>query len=85
MEGANIGEREGEQNACGSSIVGLGDVSKSFLTCGVPYLQFDCFIVIVDNFRLEVDSDGGSVGADKALIGEACDERGFAYSSVSDD
>lgn len=74
LEGANIGEGEGEQNACGSSIIGLGDVSKSFLTCGVPYLQFDCFIIIVDDFRLEVDSDGGGVGADEALICEACDE-----------
>lgn len=74
LEGANIREGEGEQNACGSSIIGLGDVSKSFLTCGVPYLQFDCFIIIVDDFRLEVDSDGGGVGADEALICEACDE-----------
>ena len=85
LEGTHIYEWEGEENAWGSSVVGLGDVSEPFLAGGVPDLQFDGFIVVGDNFGLKIDSDSCGVGWVESLIGKSSDEWGFSNSSVPND
>ena len=83
MEGAHIYEGEGEENARGSSVVGLGDVSEPFLACGVPDLQFDGFVIVGDDFGLEIDSDSCGVGWAEPLVCKSGDKWGFADSSIS--
>ena len=85
LEGTWIYEGEGEQYSGGTPVVGLGDVSEPLLASSIPDLHFDGFVLVVDDFGFEIDSDGGGVAGVKSLIGEACDEGCLAYSSVSDD
>lgn len=45
-----------EQDALRALVVGLGDGSKSFLTCGVPHLKFDLLTINVEILDLKIDS-----------------------------
>jgi len=54
-----IGNIVDEQNAHGSSVVGGGDGSESFLTGGIPYLQLDALAVQLYRANLEVDANSG--------------------------
>lgn len=80
-----VSEGKREQNTRSPSVVCLRDVPKPFLSCSVPYLQFDSFGIEGEYFRLEVDSDGGGIGVAKLLIGEASDEGCFSDSPIADD
>ena len=45
----------GENNSLSSPIVSLSYSSKSFLSCGVPYLNFHIFALKVNGVYFEVD------------------------------
>jgi len=65
-------------------IVCTGYGSKSLLTCGIPYLKFNVFVVHLDGFESEVNSDGGQVVLGELALDELDQDGGFAYAGVSD-
>ena len=44
-----------QNNTHSSLVVSLGDRPESFLSCSVPYLQLDAFVVNVNLFDLKVN------------------------------
>jgi hypothetical protein len=72
LEGFFVCDRVGEDDSVSSFVVGLRDILESFLSRGVPDLEFDPSVFnlvgiigrlvgYLDGFDLEVDSDSGHV------------------------
>ena len=51
-------------------VVGVGNGSESLLAGGVPDLQFDVFVIGVDGFEAEINTDGGHVVFVELVVGE---------------
>lgn len=74
-----------EDNAHGSSVVGLGDGFELLLPCGVPYLQSDFLIMDEYGFDFEVDADSSEVWGHEIVVAEFEEHIGFADSAIADD
>jgi len=70
VEALLVGHVIYQQNTHCSSVVRSRDCSESFLTCGVPYLQFHPLAVQVDRSNLEVNPDRGDETGGKTVLTE---------------
>ena len=82
-EGVFASEVEHDQGGCRGAVVGTSDGFELFLSCGVPYLQFDDFGVDDDVFGCELDSDCVLVVRVEPVLYEAADDAGLSDSCVS--
>ena len=74
-----------EQNAHGTLIIRLSDRPKPLLPRGVPHLQLDTLVVLLDGLYPEIDAYRGHVRGWKLVVGEAQQETSLADARVSDD
>ena len=56
LEGGEVVNRVGHDDAHGALVVGLGDGLEPFLACGVPDLKSYFFVLDFDGFDFEVDA-----------------------------
>lgn len=56
-------------------VVGIDNGAEAFLPSCVPDLHFDNFLIDVDRFKSEVDSDGDHIVLVKIIISEAQQKR----------
>ena len=66
-----IGHIIDEKNAHSTAVVCRGDGSKTFLACGIPYLQLHALAIELDRPDLEVDADGGDERRSEGVFTEA--------------
>ena len=66
-------------------VIGVGYGSESLLACGVPYLQFDVFVVGSHRFEPEIHADGGHVILVELVVRESEQEAGLADGGVPHD
>ena len=85
LEGLFIIDGISKDDSSSSFVVGLSDISESFLSGGVPDLKFDFRIINVDCFEFEVDSDSGYIAVFEDSIAEFGEKVGFTDSTVTDD
>jgi hypothetical protein len=62
----------------GTFVVGICDGSEPLLSCGVPDLKFNVFVVGGDSFESEVDADGGHVVFVELVVCESEEEAALA-------
>jgi len=78
-------DRVGQDYACCSFVVGLGDVFEPLLPSSIPDLQFHLGSIDIDGFKFKVDTDGGYVAVFEDSVAKFSEEDGFAYPAVTDD
>ena len=54
-------------------------------TCGIPYLQFDLFIVDRDHARAKLDANRQVVNLLEPLVGKLQEQARLAHARVADD
>ena len=64
-------------------IVGVDDGSEALLSCGVPDLHLDYFVIDGEGLEAEVDADGDHVVLVEVVVGEAEEQRGLAHGGVA--
>ena len=52
-------------------VVGVGDGSEPLLSCSIPNLQFDVFIVGVDSLESEINANCGHVVLIELIISKS--------------
>ena len=52
-------------------IVGIDDGPEPLLSCSVPYLHFNYFLIDVDGLEPEVDSNGDHIVLVKVIVCES--------------
>lgn len=73
-----------EKGTDGTTVVGGGDGTVSFLTSSIPNLCLDSLGVDLDGARGELDTDGG-LGVEVELVAsESAEKVGFTNARVSD-
>ena len=60
------------------------DCSKSFLSCGIPYLQLDGFTVQFNSSDLKIDANSADITLSIGVISESKEETGLADAGVAD-
>lgn len=83
-ESLSVCDLIGQYDSIGSFKIGLSDVSKSLLSGGVPYLQFDAGGIDFYGFEFEVYSYGGYVAVMEDVITIFGEQIGLTDSAVSD-
>lgn len=73
----NVVDKEGTN---GTSIVRTSDGAEVFLSCRVPDLKLDVFVVDRDSLGSEFDSDGHIVSDSGLVLDELEYDAGFAHS-----
>lgn len=68
-----------------TAVVSTSDGPESFLTSGIPDLQFAGFPINFCHFEPEVYSDGWQVVVDEVIITETDEEGRLAHALVADD
>lgn len=64
----------------GVFVVGLCYCAEAFLSCSIPYLQFDLFSVHVYSLYFEIDSDCGQMRGGEVPFAKLKEDAGFTYS-----
>ena len=80
---AGISYRICKNDSCCSFIIGLSDVSESFLSGCIPDLHFDTLIINIQHFYFEVHSDGGNIVLLEDSFAEISKHIGLSNSTVS--
>ena len=73
-----IGDVVDKKDCMRTFVVSVGDCSKTLLTCGIPNLKFDVFVVRGNCFEAKVDSDGGHVVFVELIVCESQEKAAFA-------
>lgn len=84
LKGSAFSDRIYEDDACSSLVIGLSDISESFLASCVPNLKFDPLILNSHGFNFEIYSNRGDVVWLKGVFAEADKHVGLAYPAISD-
>lgn len=71
IKGLPISDWIYEQNPCCTLVVGLGYSPEPLLPCCIPHLQLDPFVLELDDFCTEVNSDGWDVCGGEVVAGVA--------------
>lgn len=74
-----------DTDAMGTTIVGRGDCSESFLAGSIPDLEFHCLAVKLDSPDFEVNADGRDVALCVGIIRKAKQKARFADAGISDE
>jgi len=82
--GTSISYRICQDDSGRSFVIGLGYVPESLLPSCVPDLHFDPFVVNIQHFYLEVDTNGSYIVFFEDSLAEVGQEVCFANSTVSD-
>lgn len=84
FKGFRFSNVEGDDRPNCSTIIGVGDCSKSFLACSIPYLILDTFAIYVGSLGCELHSDRGLWVHIEGVIDEAREEVRLADARVAD-
>ncbi len=72
-----------KESTNGTTVVGGGDGTVTFLACCVPDLGFDSFAVDLDAAGCELDADGALAVEVEFVAGETGEEVRFSYTGVA--
>lgn len=81
-ETVGVGDGVSEDDAVGTLIEGLGDVSEPFLPGCVPDVESDLAAVVVDPLNFEIYSDGAEVVGLEGVLAIAHQQTSFADAAV---
>lgn len=84
-EGFSLVDGIGEDDAHGSSVVGLGDGFELFLSSRVPDLQSNSFFAYHDGFGFEIDADGREMRCHEIILTKFEKHVSLADAAVADD
>ena len=74
-----------EKCSDGTSVVRPSDGPKVFLSSSIPNLKFNLFILNVDGFCSELDTNSHIMGVSSFIFDELEDYAGFANTRVAND
>jgi hypothetical protein len=72
-----------DDDTVGTTVVTGSDGTKTFLSCGVPNLQFDAFAIQFDGSDFEIDPNGTDVRFRVSVIRKTQQETGFAHTGIA--
>ena len=82
-EGVSASDIIDQQRTNCSLVVGSGDCLERFLSCCIPYLDFDGFVFDLNGFASEFNAYGELVLVAKFVIGELEEKTGFANCHIA--
>lgn len=79
VERVRVGHIVDHDDPIRSLVVGRGDGAEAFLTCRVPDLELDVFIIVLDGLEPEVHADGRQVVLVKLVVRKLGQDGGLPH------